>query len=60
MCLSKAAHGWGWGWGQKAPPPPPSLKSVTYHTIMKLGTIIPYLKKNKKKYESRDTPHDFC
>ena len=27
---------------------------------MKLGTIIPYLKKTQKVYESRDVPHEFC
>ena len=27
---------------------PPSLKSVTYPTMMKLGTVIPYLKKFQK------------
>ena len=36
----------------------PSLKSVT-HTLQ-LGTIISYLKKTPKKYESRDTPLDLC
>ena len=28
----------------------------TYPTMMKLGTVIPYLKKISKIYESRDTP----
>ena len=28
----------------------------TYPTTMKLGTVIPYLKKIQKKYESHDTP----
>ena len=28
----------------------------TYSTMMKLGTVIPYLKKIPKVYESRDTP----
>ena len=32
----------------------------TYPTIMKLGTVIPYLKKIQKIYESRDTHPDFC
>ena len=32
----------------------------TYPTIMKLGTVIPYLKKFQKLYESRDTPFEFC
>ena len=36
------------------------LKSVTYPTMMKLGTVIPYLKKIKKIYESRDTHPEFC
>ena len=40
------------GGGQKGPP----LKSVTHPTMMKLGTVIPYLKKIQKIYESRDTP----
>ena len=28
--------------------------------MMKLGTVIPYLKKIQKTYESRDTPREFC
>ena len=32
----------------------------TYLTVMKLGTVIPYLKKTQKIYESRDTPLDLC
>ena len=28
-----------------------------YRTKMKLGTIIPYLKKTQKVYESRDAPY---
>ena len=31
-----------------------------YHTMMKLGTVIPYLKKTQKIYESRDTPPELC
>ena len=46
-----AAHGWGGGL---------SLISVTHPTWMKLGTVIPYLKKIQKIYESRDTPLEFC
>ena len=34
--------------------------SHTYPTIMKLGTVISYLKKFQKLFESRDTPLDFC
>ena len=37
-----------------------SLKSVTYSTMMKLGTVIAYVRKIKKIYESRDTPLEFC
>ena len=32
----------------------------TYPTMMKLGTVIPYLKKIQKIYQSRDTPPEFC
>ena len=32
----------------------------TYLTMMKLGTVIPYLKKIQKMYESRNTPSKFC
>ena len=40
----------------------PSLPKIchTYPTMIKLGTIIPYLKKTQKIYESRDAPPDFC
>ena len=31
-----------------------------YPTMMKLGTVIPYLKKIQKIYQSRDTHPDFC
>ena len=47
------------------PPPPPqkgpsSLKSDTYPTMMKLGTVIAYLEKIQKTYESSETPSVFC
>ena len=32
----------------------------TYPTMMKLCTVIPYLRKMQKIYESRDTPLEFC
>ena len=32
----------------------------TYTTMMKLGTVIPYLKKVQKMYESQDTPLELC
>ena len=54
MGIFRAAHGCG---GQKDPP---SLESITYPTTMKLGTVMPYLKKTQKIYESRDTPPEFC
>ena len=38
----------------------PSLKCHTYPTMMKLGTVIPYLNKIQKIYKSRDTPLEFC
>ena len=28
--------------------------------MMKLGTVIPYIKKIQKIYKSRDIPHAFC
>ena len=54
-----ATHGLagGWGGGKKA-----SLPKIcyTYPTVMKLGTDIPYLKKIRKIYQSRDTALEFC
>ena len=32
----------------------------TYPTMMKLGTLIPYLKMIQKIYKSRNKPLDFC
>ena len=32
----------------------------TYPTIIKLDTVIPYLRKTKKVYKSRDTSLEFC
>ena len=56
MGIFGAAHGYGGG-GKKAPLP---KICHTYPIMMKLGTVIPYLKKIKKIHESRDTPPDFC
>ena len=52
-----AAHGWGGG-SKKAP----SLPKIChrYPAMMKLGTVIPYLEKIQKIYESCDTPLEFC
>ena len=51
-----AAHGWGGGAKRTAHP----KICHTYPTMMKLGTIIPYLKKIQNIYESHDTPLEFC
>ena len=50
MCLFRAAHREG---GKKA-----SLCKIchTYHTMIKLGTVITYLKKIQKTYKSCDIP----
>ena len=50
-----AAHGWR---GSKKGPLPKICH--TYPTMMELGTVIAYLKKIQKIYESRGTPLDFC
>ena len=51
-----AVHGYGGGpfW------PPVSKICHTYPTIMKLDTVIPYLRKIQKMYKSRDTSLEFC
>ena len=46
------------GGGSKKAPLPKICH--TYPTMMKFGTVIPYLKKIQKIYESRDTPLEFC
>ena len=46
------------GGGAKRPPLPKICH--TYPTMMKLGTVIPYLKKVQKRCESRDTSLEFC
>ena len=47
------------GGGKNAPPPLPKI-CHRYPTMMKLGTVVPYLKKILKIYELRDIPTDFC
>ena len=44
--------------GSKRQTPLPEI-CHTYRTIMKLGTVIPYLKKIQKIYESPDKPPEF-
>ena len=56
MGIFGAAH--EWGRGAKKPSIPKILG--TYPTMMKLGTVIVYLKKIQKIYKSRDTHPDFC
>ena len=51
MVLFGIIHGWG-------AIKPPFLKFVTYSTMMKLVTVIPYIKEIQKIYESCDrNPH---
>ena len=51
--------GAGQGWG-RAKRPPVSKICNTYPKMMKLGTVIPYLKEIQKIFKSSDTPLDFC
>ena len=55
MGILGAAHGWR---GAKRP----RLSKIchTYPTMMRFGTVIHYLKKIEKIYESHDTPSEFC
>ena len=55
MDLFGAAH----GWEREQKDPLPEI-CHTYPTMMKLNTVIPYLKKMQKLYESRDAPIEFC
>ena len=50
-----AAHGWA---GAKKAPLPKICH--TYPTMMKLGTVILYPKRDPKICESSGTPHEFC
>ena len=49
----------GGGVVRKAPPPLPKICHI-YPTMMKLGTVIPYLTNIKKIYEPPNTPPEFC
>ena len=52
-----AIFGAAQGWGKESPLP------IIFHihpAIMKFRTVIPYLKKIQKLYESYDTPFEFC
>ena len=48
-----------WGGGGPFWTPFPKIRH-TYPTVMKLGTVIPYLRKIQKMYKSRDTFLEFC
>ena len=51
---------WGCSWmGGTFWPPFPKIRH-TYPTMMKLGTVISYLRKIQKKYKSCDTFLEFC
>ena len=55
MGLFEVAH--GWGEIKKAPLP---KICPSYSTMIKLGTVIPYLKKIQKIYKSLEKPLEFC
>ena len=55
MVVFGVRHRWGMGGA-----PTHSQKSVTYPKMMKLDTVIPYLKKIQKIFKSRDTPLKIC
>ena len=50
------------GDSKKIPPPPFPKMRHTYSTIIKLGTVIPYLKNIQKIYMTHiyDTTFEFC
>ena len=55
MCFFGPVHGWGVKVGGGG-----GWSSHTYPTVMKRGTVIPYLKMIQKIYESCDKPREFC
>ena len=57
MGFLAAAHGWEGGGGLVNPLPE---ICHTYPTLIKLGTVIPYLRKILKIYKSHDTSLEFC
>ena len=57
MDLFGAAHGWG---GAKSSAPLLPKIFHTYPTRIKLGGILPYLRKTQKIYESPDALLEFC
>ena len=59
MGIFGAAHRWRGGEGVEQKEPLPKI-CHTYPTVMKLGKVLPYLKKIRKIYESSGTLHEFC
>ena len=57
MGFFRAAYGLGGGVVFLAPLP--KIRQ-TYPTMMKLGTVIPCLRKIQKMYKSRDASLEFC
>ena len=57
MGFFRAAHGWAKGGAKRH-----SLPKIchTFPKMMKLGTVIPSLKKDPKNIKSLDTPLEFC
>ena len=53
---------WGCSWigGRDKQAPLPTICYTYSSTMMKLGTLIPYLKKINEIYKLRDTPLKFC
>lgn len=61
MCLFGAAQGCGGlggVWESKRAPPAANV-CYTYHTVIKLGADVSYLKQIQKLYKSPETPFDF-
>ena len=56
MSIFGAAHVSGGGGGKATLP----KICRRYPTVMKLGTVTPYLRNMQKIYETRDTPIEFC
>lgn len=55
MGVFRAAH----GIRSKKPPTLPKIFH-SHPTVIKIGTVIPYLKRIQEIYKSRDRPLDFC
>ena len=62
MYLNPIQDGLLRGWSRMEGPKRPPIPKIChiYPTMMKLGTVISYLKKIQKIYESRDTRLGFC